>query len=293
MKLYILPALAALFLSAAVLCTGCGSSAAPASPEQPAEPGPPVCGGTDDNTDYNAPKTVSSTAITSFSCYTWVRELLQDGGPVLAAPWYRFTAEKDGDRVNCTRSTAGAEVSFTADAAFLDALQAIVARYDLPQYNGISLFTNGLPEDFGATVKIRYESGETVYASDNQGNFLPPDASAALLRLFCGYGRDWLTITGEEAQAIMDSNGYVTIVDVRRADEFAAGHIPYAVNVPNEDIQAATQLDGLLSDDYPVLLYCRSGRRSAEAAEKLTTLGARNIYDFGGIIDWTGEVVTD
>ncbi len=99
-------------------------------------------------------------------------------------------------------------------------------------------------------------------------------------------------ITQEEAKEIMaSSNGYL-IVDVRRPDEFAAGHIPGAVNVPNETI--GDTAPALLPDKAQVLLvYCRSGRRSKEAAAKLAELGYTQVYEFGGIIDWTGETVTE
>lgn len=291
MKHFLIPLLAILCLAA--VCTGCGSK--PIGPDIPEEPDPPVCGGSDDYIDPDAPKTIRSTVINEFSCYMGLMSYDLRDYPVLCAPWYRFEAVRSGGKVKCSREVAGAEtVTFTADTAFLDDVQAIVAQYDWAQYNGAYHFTHGLPENFGATVDVKYESGESIYSSDNQDEFLPPACCEALVRLFCGYGQDWLTINGDEARAIMAQNGYVRVVDVRRADEFAAGHIPYAVNVPNEDIQAA---DGVLEDlpdtDEALLIYCRSGRRSAQAAEKLTALGYTCVTDFGGINSWPGDVVTD
>ncbi len=99
------------------------------------------------------------------------------------------------------------------------------------------------------------------------------------------------TISGEEAKAMMDQGG-VTIVDVRRADEYNAGHIPFAILVPNETI--AEEAENALPDKNAVLLiYCRSGRRSKEAAEILVSLGYQNVYDFGGILDWEYEITTE
>lgn len=87
----------------------------------------------------------------------------------------------------------------------------------------------------------------------------------------------------------MIDQGGVTIVDVRRIDEFEQGHIPGAILVPNETI--LTEATEKLPDQNAVLLiYCRSGRRSAEAAEKLVSLGYRHVYDFGGILDWPYEI---
>ena len=85
--------------------------------------------------------------------------------------------------------------------------------------------------------------------------------------------------------------GYI-ILDVRRADEFAAGHIPGAINVTNESIGTA-EIPELPDKDQLIMVYCRSGRRSKEAAEKLVNLGYTNIVEFGGILDWKGEITTD
>ena len=79
------------------------------------------------------------------------------------------------------------------------------------------------------------------------------------------------------------------ILDVRRADEFAEGHIPGAVNVANEDIRS-TEPEELPDKDQVIYVYCRSGRRSKEAAAKLAELGYTNIVECGGILDWTGDV---
>ncbi len=96
-------------------------------------------------------------------------------------------------------------------------------------------------------------------------------------------------ISMSEAVEIMkNEDGYI-ILDVRRPDEFAAGHIPNAVNVPNESIGAA-EIAELPDKAQLILVYCRSGRRSKEAAEKLVKLGYTNIVEFGGILDWTGEI---
>ena len=99
-------------------------------------------------------------------------------------------------------------------------------------------------------------------------------------------------ITMDEAVAMMaQETGYI-ILDVRRPDEFAAGHIPNAINVPNESI-GTTEISELPDKDQLIMVYCRSGRRSKEASEKLVKLGYTNIVEFGGILDWKGEIVTD
>ena len=99
------------------------------------------------------------------------------------------------------------------------------------------------------------------------------------------------SITMDEAVTMMEQeNGYI-ILDVRRPDEFAAGHIPNAINVPNESI-GTDEIPELPNKDQLIMVYCRSGRRSKEASEKLVKLGYTNIVEFGGILDWKGEIET-
>ena len=101
----------------------------------------------------------------------------------------------------------------------------------------------------------------------------------------------WGTLTPEEAKARMDSGDPVTVVDVRTAAEYADGHIEGALLLPNEEI--GTTPPYLLPDkDAEILLYCRSGNRTQQAAKKLTAMGYTNVYDFGGILDWPYETVT-
>ena len=98
-------------------------------------------------------------------------------------------------------------------------------------------------------------------------------------------------ISTDEAVTMMaEENGYI-ILDVRRADEFAAGHIPDAINVANESI-GTNEIPELPDKNQLIMVYCRSGRRSKEAAEKLVKLGYTNIVEFGGILDWKGEIET-
>ena len=100
----------------------------------------------------------------------------------------------------------------------------------------------------------------------------------------------WESISQEDAALYMTLREDLRIVDVRRQDEYEAGHIPGAICIPNEEI--GTEKPALLPDpDQMLLVYCRSGRRSKEAAEKLARIGYTRIYEFGGILDWTGETV--
>ena len=98
-------------------------------------------------------------------------------------------------------------------------------------------------------------------------------------------------ISGEEAYEMMASQE-VVVVDVRTRGEYDAGHIENAVLVPNESI--GNEMPEALPDkEATLLIYCRSGRRSKEAAQKLLSLGYQSVYDFGGVIDWPYELVKE
>ena len=97
-------------------------------------------------------------------------------------------------------------------------------------------------------------------------------------------------ISQEETQRIMDTEDNIIILDVRTQQEFDEGHIPNAICIPNETI-TDDDIAQLPDKQQTILVYCRSGRRSKEASKKLSLLGYTNIKEFGGIIDWIGEVV--
>ena len=96
-------------------------------------------------------------------------------------------------------------------------------------------------------------------------------------------------ISMDEAVEMMKKESGYIILDVRRPGEYAEGHIPCAINLPNESIGTAA-IDELPDKAQLILVYCRSGRRSKEAAEKLVKLGYTNVVEFGGILDWKGEI---
>lgn len=99
----------------------------------------------------------------------------------------------------------------------------------------------------------------------------------------------WVSITQEEAKERMTLDDGHVIVDVRRQDEYDAGHIPGAILIPNETID--TEKPEALPDlEQIILIYCRSGNRSKQAAQKLADMGYRSIYEFGGINTWDGEI---
>lgn len=95
-------------------------------------------------------------------------------------------------------------------------------------------------------------------------------------------------VSQEEARKIMQSETGYIILDVRTREEYDEGHIPGAICIPNEAIQKTPPVE-LPDRTQRILVYCRSGRRSKEAAQKLADLGYTNIVEIGGIANWHGD----
>ena len=98
-------------------------------------------------------------------------------------------------------------------------------------------------------------------------------------------------ISQEEARERMEKEDGHIVLDVRRQEEYEAGHIPGAILLPNETIGGERPAE-LPDPEQVILIYCRSGNRSKEAAQKLADLGYTHVFEFGGIQTWTGEIVT-
>jgi phage shock protein E len=77
------------------------------------------------------------------------------------------------------------------------------------------------------------------------------------------------------------------LLDVRTPEEFRDEHVPGAVNVPLQELTA--RLDEVGARDRTVVVYCRSGRRSAEAARLLQHAGFRHVHDMGAMLEWTNR----
>lgn len=98
------------------------------------------------------------------------------------------------------------------------------------------------------------------------------------------------TIDAKKAKQIMDSEKDYIILDVRTQEEYDDGHIKNAVLIPDYEIEGTAE-SKLADKNQKILVYCRSGRRSKNAAQTLANMGYTNVYDFGGIIDWPYETV--
>ena len=99
-------------------------------------------------------------------------------------------------------------------------------------------------------------------------------------------------ITPAEAKGIMDTEQNYIILDVRTEEEFAEGHIKDAILIPDYEITEKAE-SVLMDKEQQILVYCRSGRRSKNAASQLVELGYSNVKEFGGIIDWPYEITKE
>ncbi|MHB0935355.1 MAG: rhodanese-like domain-containing protein [Armatimonadota bacterium] len=98
-------------------------------------------------------------------------------------------------------------------------------------------------------------------------------------------------LSPQEAKALLDRDPAITLVDVRTEAEFREQRIAGSLLIPDYELE--TLAPQLLPDKHAtILLYCRSGRRSREAAMKLVAMGYPNVFDFGGIIDWPYATVS-
>ncbi len=109
---------------------------------------------------------------------------------------------------------------------------------------------------------------------------------AAILISGCG-GNAYKHLTQDEAQKMISSNPSVIILDVRKQDEYEKKHIPNALLVPIDDLKAG-DFSKLPDKDATILTYCWTGQRAEDSAAILADHGYKNVYEIGGLVDWTG-----
>ena len=106
-----------------------------------------------------------------------------------------------------------------------------------------------------------------------------------------GVSGEYQKISAQQAKDIMDGDDPYILLDVRTAEEFNSQHIEGAVNIPVDEIGQSISAE-IPDKDTLVLVYCRSGGRSASATQEMSRMGYTNVYDFGGIINWPFDTVS-
>ncbi len=172
----------------------------------------------------------------------------------------------------------------------IDKSAAIQQKQRIP--NRVLLLTAVFGGSLGSLVGMytfRHKTKKWYYTITVPVLLLIQIVAAVLLLSSCG--SSYTRISQDEAMQMMQEQTDYLIVDVRRPDEFAEGHIAGAINVPSDDI--TDDMPELLPDkEQTLLVYCRSGNRSKEASRKLADIGYTKVYEFGGINTWEGEIVT-
>ncbi len=171
----------------------------------------------------------------------------------------------------------------------------------------ILMLVNGCGKDQNSenpAMPVTTEPGKTTPQAENKEGITPEEEDKEETTSGEGktetgkYVEDAVMVDGyyqisqETAVKIMEAESGYIILDVRTLEEYNDSHIPGAICVPNEEIGTA-EISELPDKEQLILVYCRSGRRSKEASKKLAAMGYTEIYEFGGIIDWTGETVSE
>lgn len=104
-----------------------------------------------------------------------------------------------------------------------------------------------------------------------------------------GTAESYQHLSADEAIKIMQTEKNILILDVRTQEEYNKKHIPNAVLLPIEELRK-NNFAPLKDKNQKILIYCWTGRRAEDSAQILVDKGYKNVYEFGGLVDWTGEV---
>jgi phage shock protein E len=102
---------------------------------------------------------------------------------------------------------------------------------------------------------------------------------------------EYRTISPAEAKKRLEAEARIILLDVRTPEEYAEQHIPGSILIPVDQLEQAVEAK-IPAKHETIFIYCRSGRRSKIAADKLIGLGYTHVYDLGGIFNWPYEVET-
>ena len=146
-------------------------------------------GGVTYDSGEDSPKVIESTEIISFDCEISFISTVFDEENELEGKVYKMSAIPEDNTVKAKidwhdRAGDGDTIEFETDSSFMAKLQEIVSKYDFAKHNGYIRHVSGLANMYGESIDIKYASGESIYASDNQDGFLPMEALAELITLF-------------------------------------------------------------------------------------------------------------
>ena len=105
-----------------------------------------------------------------------------------------------------------------------------------------------------------------------------------------GTKKTYMSVSMSDGLKMISESKNAVLLDVRRPEEYQSGHIPGAVLFTNETMTSEKASNLIPSKNTEVFVYCRSGRRSKEASQKLCNYGYENVVEIGGILDYAGQL---
>ena len=113
---------------------------------------------------------------------------------------------------------------------------------------------------------------------------------ALVMMTACSNGKGYTSVSVDEFAKVIAYN-QVQLIDTRTESEFNEGHIPGAINIDVNESDFEAKVGQKIDKTRPIALYCRGGRRSKIAAERIVALGYDDITELNtGFLSWTGEV---
>lgn len=113
---------------------------------------------------------------------------------------------------------------------------------------------------------------------------------ALVMMTACSNGKGYTSVSVDEFAKVIADN-QVQLIDTRTEAEFNEGHIPGAINIDVNESDFEAKVGQKIDKTRPIALYCRGGRRSKIAAERIVALGYDDITELNtGFLSWTGEV---
>jgi rhodanese-related sulfurtransferase len=141
-----------------------------------------------------------------------------------------------------------------------------------------------------STLAVILAIGGISGCSSNKSGDVKEPQTVKVEEKAVGTKKSFANITSEEAKKRLDSEEGIVLLDVRTKEEYDAGHLKDSVLIPVDVLENEAE-NSLKDKSAAIFVYCRSGKRSATAANILVELGYTNVYNLGGIRDWPYEVV--
>ncbi len=159
-----------------------------------------------------------------------------------------------------------------------------------------SLFTYTIQSLKEGSTKVHFEykrSWEDLAPIEEKDYEVEVDSKGKIMIKNLDEKIEFTSVSMKEGLKLMAKDSSYILLDVRRADEYAAGHIPGALLLTNETMTEEDTALLLPDKEQTIYVYCRSGRRSKLASQKLIDYGYRDVIEIGGIIEYKGKIESE